>query len=106
MLIFFLNMGFYYNAVEYRHQYLNRQQISKRKNACFMEYKRASPAEPLSETSGSRASVQPAKSALPIIKLLCEVYPKIYAFSAHKIFTTFCAPFLNRISDFKVLAMP
>ena len=27
-------------------------------------------------------------------------------FSAHKIFTTFCVPFPNRISGFKVLAMP
>ena len=29
-----------------------------------------------------------------------------FMFSAHKISTTFCAPFPNRISHFKILAMP
>ena len=32
---FFLNLGFYYNAREYRNKCLNRQHISIRKNACF-----------------------------------------------------------------------
>ena len=35
MLIFFLNLEFYYNAVEYRHKYLNRQHISKKKKFLF-----------------------------------------------------------------------
>ena len=30
-LIFFLNLGFYYNVLEYRHKYLNKQHISIRK---------------------------------------------------------------------------
>ena len=50
-------------------------------------------------------SVQPAKPSLPI-GLLCGQLPKVYVFSTDKIFTTFCAPFPNRISHFKVLAMP
>ena len=65
----------------------------------------ASPAETWSVTSGLRESVQPAKPALPIW-LLYEELPKAYVFSAYKMFTTFCAPFPNRISDFKILAMP
>ena len=56
-------------------------------------------------TSGLRVSVQPAKPALPI-RLLCEVLPNVYVFSAQKMFTTFCASFLNRITNFKILAMP
>ena len=47
--------------------------------------------------TGMRVSVQPGKSALPVT-LLCEQSPKVYVFSTHKIFTTFCAPFPNRIS--------
>ena len=65
----------------------------------------ASPEEPPSVTSRLRVSVQPAKPALPI-RFLCEQLPKVYAFSAHKMLTTFCAPFPNRISHFKILAMP
>ena len=56
-------------------------------------------------TSGLRKSVQPAKPALPI-RFLYEQLSNIFVFSAHKMFTTFCAPFPNRISDFKILAMP
>ena len=40
------------------------------------------------------------------MRLLREELPKLYVLSAHKIFTTFCAPFLNRISHFKIVAMP
>ena len=65
----------------------------------------ASPEETPSVSSGLRVSVQPAKSALPI-RLLYEELPKVYVFSAHKMFTTFCAPFPTRISHFKILAMP
>ena len=93
------------NAVEYRHRYRNRHHISKRKNPFFIVYTTASPEEPPSVTSRLRVSVQPAKPASPI-RLLCEELSKIYVFSAHKIFTTFCAPFCNRISDIKILAMP
>ena len=64
----------------------------------------ASPAESPSVTSESRMLIQPAKPAAPF-RLLCEELPKVYVFSAHKIFTTFCAPFSNRISCFQVLAM-
>ena len=64
-----------------------------------------SPAETPTETSGLRESVQPAKLALPI-RFLYEELPNVYLFSAHKIFMTFCAPFANRISCFKILAMP
>ena len=52
----------------------------------------ASLAETSSVTSGLRVSVQPAKPALPI-RFLYEELPNIYVFSAHKMFTTFCAPF-------------
>ena len=65
----------------------------------------ASPAEISSVTSGLRVSVQSAKPALPI-RLLCEKLPYVYVFSAHKMFTTFCASFRNRISHFKIVAMP
>ena len=51
------------DTAEYRHQYLNRQHISKRKNSCLIVYATASPAEPPSETSGLRVSVQLAKPA-------------------------------------------
>ena len=56
-------------------------------------------------TSGLRASVQPAKPALPI-RFLYEELPNINVFSARKMFTTFCAPFPDRISHFKILTMP
>ena len=65
----------------------------------------ASPAETSSVTSGLRVSVLPAKPALPIT-LLYEELPSVYVFSAHKMFTTFCVPFPNRISHFKIVAMP
>ena len=94
ILIFFLNLGFYYNAIEYRHKYLNRQHIRKRKNPCFIIYTTASPAGPHSVTSGLRMSVQPVKPASPI-RLLYKELPKVYVFSAHSIFTTFCASFPN-----------
>ena len=48
---------------------------------------------------------QLTKPALPI-RLLCEELPNVNAFSAHKMFTIFCAPFFNRIPYFKILAMP
>ena len=57
-------------------------------------YMMASPEETPSVTSGLRVSVQPAKLALPI-RLLYEELLNVYVFSAHKMFTTFCAPFIN-----------
>ena len=65
----------------------------------------ASPQEPPSITWGLRVSVQPVKPASHI-RFLYEELPNVYVFSAHKMFTTFCAPFPNRISHFKILAMP
>ena len=50
-------------------------------------------------------SVQLAKLALPI-RFLCEELPNVYVLSAHKMFRTFCAPFPDRISHFKIQAMP
>ena len=93
------------NAPRKRHKYHNRQHISRRKNFCFIVYMTASPAETPSVTSGLRVSVQPAKPALPI-RFLYEELPNVYTFSAHKMFTTFCAPFRNGIPHFKILAMP
>ena len=55
--------------------------------------------------SGLRMSFQPAKPALPIM-FLYEELPNVNVFSAHKMLTTFCAPFPNTISHFKILAMP
>ena len=60
---FILNLGFYYNAVEYRHKYHNRQYINIRKNPCFIVYMTASPAETPLVTLGLRVSIKPA---LPI----------------------------------------
>ena len=102
---FFLNLGFYYNAVEYRHKYHNMQHISIRKNPCFIVYTTTSRENLPSIMSKLRVSVQPAKPASPI-RLLCEELPKVYVYSAQKIFTTFCVPFPNRMSHFKILAMP
>ena len=65
----------------------------------------ASLEEPPSVTPGLRVSVQPAMPALPI-RFLYKELPNIYAFSAHKMLKAFCAPFPNRISHFKILAMP
>ena len=65
----------------------------------------ASLAETPSVTSGLRASVQPAKPNLPIT-FLYEELPNVYVFSTHKMFTTFCAPFPERISRFKILTLP
>ena len=102
---FFLNLGFYYNDVAYKHKYHNRQHMSIRKNPCFIVYMKASPAETPSITSELRVSVQPAKPALPI-RFLYEDLTNVYVFSGHKIFSTFCVSFPNRISNFKILAMP
>ena len=101
-MLIFLKLMILFNAVEYRHKYLNMQHISIRKILCFIVYKSTSPEEPPSVTSGSRVSVQQASP----IRLLYERLPKVYVFSAHKMFTTFCAPFPIRISHFKILAMP
>ena len=60
---FFLNLGFYYNTVEYRPKHLNKQHINVRKNLCFILYTTASPQKRPSVTSGLRVSVQPAKPA-------------------------------------------
>ena len=79
--------------------------MSIRKNPCFIVYMTASPAETPSVTSALRVSVQPAKPALPI-RFLYEELPNVYDFSAHKMFTTFCAPFPNGISHFKILGTP
>ena len=72
---------------------------------CFKVYTTASLAESPSVTSGMRIMVQPANPASSI-RFLREQLPKVYVFSAHKIFTIFCAPFPNTFSHFKVLAMP
>ena len=56
-------------------------------------------------TSGLRVSVQPAKPASPI-RFLYEQLPNVYVLYAYKMFMTFCAPFRNGISHFKILAMP
>ena len=62
MLIFFLNLRFHYNDVEYRHRYHNSQHISIRKNPCFMVYMTASPAEATSVMSGLRVQFsQPSR---------------------------------------------
>ena len=65
----------------------------------------ASPEKTPSVTSGLRVSVQAAKPSLPI-RFLYEELPNVCLFSAHWICTTFCAPFPNRISRFKIVAMP
>ena len=65
----------------------------------------ASSEEPLLVTSGLRVLVQPAKPALPL-RFLYDELSNVYVFSAHKMFTTLCAPFPNGISHFKILAMP
>ena len=104
-MLIFLNLGFHYNAVEYRHKYLNRQHISIRKNPCFIVYTTASSEEPSSVMLGLRVLVQPAKPA-SLIKPLYKELEKVYLFSSRMILTTFCAPFPNRISHLKILAMP
>ena len=78
---------------------------AQEKHPCFIVYMTASPAKSPSVTSGLIVSVHPAKPALPI-GFLYEELPNVYVFSAHGMFTTFCAPFPNRISYFKILAMP
>ena len=103
-MLIFLNLKFYDNDVKYKHKYLNTKHISIRKNPCFIVYTTASPEKPPSVTSGLRVSVQPAKPVSPI-RLLCEQLLKVYVFSAHKTFTTFCASFPNTRSHFKILAM-
>ena len=49
---------------------------------------------PPSVTSGLKVSVQAAKPA-SYIRLLYKELPNVYVFFAHKMFTTFCAPFPN-----------
>ena len=85
--------------------FLNRQHNSIRKYPYFVVYTTASSEEPPSATSELRESAQPAKPVLPI-RLFYKELPKVYVFSAHKMFTAFCARFPNRISHFKILAMP
>ena len=68
---FFLNLRFYYNAVEYRLKYLKMQHISIRKTPCFIEYATASSEEPQSATLGLRVLVQSAKLAFVSIYALC-----------------------------------
>ena len=83
------------------------QHISKRKT--FLLYSidtTASPAESSSVTLRLRVWVQPAKPDSPVRLFVCDQLPKVYVFSAHKLFTTFCVSFFNRISHFKILAMP
>ena len=104
-MLIFLNLELCCNAVEYKHKYLNTQHMSIRKNLCFLVYTTASTKEPPSVTSGLRVLVKPVKPASPI-RHLCEQLPNVYVFSAHTTFTTFCIPFPNRISHFKILAMP
>ena len=65
----------------------------------------ASSEEPILVTSGLRVRVQPAKPVLPL-RFLYDELPNVYVFSAHKMFTTLCAPFPNGISHFKIPAMP
>ena len=60
---------------------------------------------PPSVTLGLGVSIQAAKP-VSHIRLLYEELPKLYVFTAHKMFLTFCAPFSNRTSRFKILAMP
>ena len=58
------------------------------------------------------ATASPAEtpSVTPVLKialrLLYEELPNVYEFSTHKMFTTSRAPFPNRISHFKILAVP
>ena len=77
--------------------------LAKEKHSRFIVYTTTSPEDLQSVTSGLRGWVQPAKPDLHI-RLLYEVLPKVYVFSEHKIFTTFCVPISNRISHFKILA--
>ena len=82
---------------------VNMQRISKRKTSLLYSiYTTASPAETPSVTLRSRVWVQPAKPNSSV-RLLCDQLPKVYVFSAHKIFTIFCFPFHNKISHFKIL---
>ena len=65
----------------------------------------ASYEETPSVTSGLRVAVQQVKPGLPI-RFLYDELPNVYVFSAHDMFTACCATFSNRISHFKILAMP
>ena len=67
-----------------------------------MEYVCVARQGPLSVLSGLRISVHPAKPASPMLHLSNQ-QPTVFVFSAHKIFTTWCAPFPNRIFDFEIL---
>ena len=75
---------------------------AKEKKICFIAYTTLPPVGPPSVMSVLSMSVQLASP----IGLLCEQLPKVYVFSADKIFMALCAPFPNEISDFKILAMP
>ena len=86
-------------------KYLNIQRISKLSSLLYSIDITASPAESSVSNVGMRVWVQPAKPDLSV-RLLCDQLPKVYVFSAHKIFTIFCAPFPNKIFRFKILAMP
>ena len=74
-----------------------------RKNPCLLVYVGVASKASMSKVRIENV-VQPAKPVSPIIGHLREQEPKIYVFSAHTIFTTWCVPFSNRISHFKVLA--
>ena len=81
------------------------RELKKSGKHCFIVYMMASPPETPSVTSELRVSVQPAQPDLPI-RFLYKELSNVRVFSAHKMFTTFCAPFSNRICRFKILAMP
>ena len=82
------------------------QRISKRKTSLLYSIDTTTLlAESPLVTLGLRVWIQPAKPDSPV-RLLCDQLLKVYVFSAHKIFTIFCAPFPIRISHFKILAMP
>ena len=51
--------------------------------------------------------VQPVKPVKPALRVrfLYKELPNVYVFSAHKMFMTLAAPFPNKISQFKILAM-
>ena len=82
------------------------QRISKRKTSLLYSIDTtASPAESPPVTLGLIMWIQPAKPYSPV-RLLCDQLPSVHVFSAHKVFNIFRTPFPNRISHFKILAMP
>ena len=70
---FFLNLRFYYYIVEYRHQYLNKQHISKRKHPCFIVQRiyDAVTRRATISNAGIEGVGSPSQEALPA-RLLCE----------------------------------